>query len=217
MSSRKRAEYTVWDAVTPVAITSSTNATPTVVTATSHGFSTGDLVMIYGHATNTAANGIYKVTRVTADTFSLQDRYTGANIAGNGIGAGTGICVLAPKVIEVTDFTNVVFQITTSGTATTTVYCAGSLGELPSDVSASYGTDTPNFGATVSKSNPYTLLQIIDLLDNSSKDGGTGVVVAGTDIAKQFEVNVNAQKYITFIPASWSAGSISIKLIAYSI
>lgn len=214
MSFRKRVEYTVWDAVTPVAITSSTNATPTVVTATSHGFSTGDLVMIYGHTTNTAANGIYKITKVDANSFSLQNRYTGANIAGNGVGA-SGRVVAAPKVLDLTDVTNAIFQITTAGTATLTVGVAGSLGLVPSDVAA--GTDTPNFGATVAKSNPYTFLQIVDLLDNTSYDGGTGVAVAGTDIAKQFEINIDGQKYVTFIPTAWTQGSITIKLIGYSI
>lgn len=214
---RNRTEYTIWDAVTPVAVTSSTDATPIVVTATSHGFATGDLVMIYGHTTNVAANGIFKITKVDANSFQLKDRYLGTSVAGSGAGAGSsGVVVAAPKVIDVTDFTNLVFQITTAGTATTTVMCAGSLGKAPSDVTNSVGTDTPNFGATVSKSNPYTLLQIIDLLDNTPKDGGTGVVVAGTDIAKQFEVNVNAQKYLTFIPLSWTQGSITIRLLAYS-
>ena len=36
--------------------------------------------MIYGHATNTSANGIYKITKIDADKFSLQDRYAGTNI-----------------------------------------------------------------------------------------------------------------------------------------
>ena len=217
MSFRKRVEYTIWDAATPVAISSSTNATPTVVTATSHGFATGDLVMIYGHATNTAANGIFKVVRVDANTFQLRDRYSNANVAGNGVGAGTGRVVIAPKVIDMTDVTNGIFQMTTAGTATLTVGVAGSLGLVPSDVTLSVGTDTPNFGATVSKSNPYTFLQIVDLVDNTAYDGGTGVAVAGTDIAKQFEININGQKYVTFIPTAWTAGSITIKLIGYSI
>ena len=40
-------EYQIWNGVTPKAITSSTNATPTVLTVTSHGFSTGDQVMVF--------------------------------------------------------------------------------------------------------------------------------------------------------------------------
>ncbi len=81
------------DAPAPVAIVSSTNATPIVVTATAHGLSTGDRVYINGHTTNTNANGNHYVVRLTADTFSL-NTISGSNVvtpvAGNGVGGGTG-------------------------------------------------------------------------------------------------------------------------------
>jgi hypothetical protein len=72
------------------AITSSTDATPIVVTATSHGFIDGDYVRIYDHATNTNANGVWRVANKTPNTFELVDPETGANRAGNGAGAGSG-------------------------------------------------------------------------------------------------------------------------------
>lgn len=56
---------------TTKAITSATNATPIVITAVSHGFNTGDKVYITGVGGNTAANGTWVITRLTADTFSL--------------------------------------------------------------------------------------------------------------------------------------------------
>lgn len=72
-------------------ILSSTNATPIVVTAdAAHGLMNGDFVHITGHATNTAANGIRRVTVLTATTFSLQTPDTGANVAGVGVGGATG-------------------------------------------------------------------------------------------------------------------------------
>lgn len=67
----------------PVSIVSSTNATPIVVTATAHGLLTGDVATIAGHTTNTAANGTWVVTKLTADTFSIA-------ATGNGIGGATG-------------------------------------------------------------------------------------------------------------------------------
>lgn len=70
-----------------VAITSSTNATPIVVTATAHGFSTGDTVQIEGHHTNTNANGLWVVTVTGANTFSLNGSI------GNGVGGATGYAV----------------------------------------------------------------------------------------------------------------------------
>ena len=56
---------------TNAAITGATNATPIVITVTSHGFSTGDVVNITGVGGNTAANGTWFITVVDANTFSL--------------------------------------------------------------------------------------------------------------------------------------------------
>lgn len=210
---RHSVEYTILDAVTPVTVTSSTDATPIAVTATAHGFSTGDLVMIQGHTTNVAANGIFSVTRTGANTFTLQNRYTGANVAGSGAGAGSsGICFRAPKIIPVQDFRTVVFNVITSGTATTTLRVAGSLGKALSDTTDGHG-DTPNFGATVSKTNPYTFLQIVDLATGTLFAGATGIVVAGSDVAATYEVNTNTFKYLSIFPVTWSQGVITVKAL----
>ena len=74
--------------ITTTAPTSSTNATPIVVTKVGHGLSTGDFVQITGHTTNTNANGMWKVT-VSGDTFTLFDLF-GGNSVGNGVGGATG-------------------------------------------------------------------------------------------------------------------------------
>ncbi len=63
-------------------ITSSTNATPIeVTTSSSHGYSTGDTVLIQNHSTNTNANGYYEITVTASNKFTL----TGST--GNGIGS----------------------------------------------------------------------------------------------------------------------------------
>lgn len=206
-------EITLYDAVTPVAITSSTDAAPIVVTATAHGFNTGDRVLIIGHTTNLATNGIFKITRLTANTFSLQDEFTGANVAGSGGGAGSsGICVKAPPILLATGFRNIIFQTGTTGSATTTIKFAGSLGKTPVN-SSSPRWDFPNFAATVAPSNPYTFLQALSLDTAAAINGSTGLVIAGTDVNVQHEVNVNAQKYITAFPVTWSAGAITLKVL----
>jgi hypothetical protein len=70
-------------------ITSSTNATPVVVTtAVAHGFTTGDLVLVGGVATGLSANGIWAITAASGSVFSLTDPITGANVVGSGVGAG---------------------------------------------------------------------------------------------------------------------------------
>lgn len=212
---RDTKEYTIFNSATPVAVTSSTDATPIVVTATAHGFSTGDLVLIFGHTTNVAANGIFKITRLTADTFSLQNYNTGANIAGSAAGAGSsGLCVVAPKIVLCSGFRNAVIHLNTAGTATLTVKVAASQGKFLADESGGHG-NTPNFGATQSDTNPYTYVASINLEDGAQVEGDTGFVFAGTDTYKQYEVNTNGLKYITLIPTAWTQGAISAKLVLY--
>lgn len=59
-------------------ISGATNATPIVITTTtSHGFSTGDAVYVYGVGGNTDANGSWVITVLTATTFSLNSSIGG--------------------------------------------------------------------------------------------------------------------------------------------
>lgn len=206
-------EYTIWNGITPKAITSSTNASPSVLTVTSHGFSTGDLVQVFGHTTNTAVNGIYKAVVVNANSFSLVNYDTGAAIAGNGVGGGTGSVIAAPKIVLAQDFDTAILEVGTTGTATMTIQILGAQGKVASTYTQ-HG-DTPNFGATLSASNNYSFIQSILLADNSSIDGATGIVVAGTDIQNVYEINTNRMKYFTLALKSWSAGAITAKLTVY--
>jgi len=209
---RTSRELVLWDAVTPVAVTSSTDATPIVVTATAHGLVTGDLVQINGHTTNIAANGIFRIVKVTADTYQLKDKDSGASIAGSGAGAGaSGVMVVAPKVVYVADWRNIIFSVESSGSLNATFKIAGSLGKLKSDVGISPATDTPNFGGTQSKSNPYSFIQIINLATAAAVDGATGVTSAGTDLHNIYEVNTNGLKYLCPVLTAWSAGVITVK------
>jgi hypothetical protein len=52
-------------------ITGATNAAPIVLTIASHGYVTGDQVLVAGVLGNTAANGDWTITVLTANTFSL--------------------------------------------------------------------------------------------------------------------------------------------------
>ncbi len=211
MSRRNGGSVVIWNAVTPQAVTSSTDATPIVVTKASHGYSTGDLVQINGHTTNIAANGIFKITVLSSSTFSLQDINTGANIAGSGGGAGSsGVVVLAPKVLFVKDWRNIILSVETSGSFNATFKLAGSLGKLKSDDTTYQGT-TPNFGATQSKSNPYSFVQIINLDTAAAVNGATGVTSAGTDLHNMYEVNVNGLNYFCPVFTAWTAGTVTVK------
>lgn len=76
---------------TNVAIASSTNATPIVITtSTAHGLVAGDYVTIIGHNTNTNANGVWQVGTVGSGTTFQILQIGGANTTGNGGGGATG-------------------------------------------------------------------------------------------------------------------------------
>jgi hypothetical protein len=67
-----------------VAITGATNATPIVVTATSHGYNNGQIVTNFGVRGNTAANGQFIVANKTTHTFELHD-LDDVPVAGSGV------------------------------------------------------------------------------------------------------------------------------------
>ena len=75
----------VWDLMTTAkAITGATNASPIVITAASHGFSTGDVITIHDVGGNTAANGVWSITKVDDGSFSLDDSTGNADYTSGG-------------------------------------------------------------------------------------------------------------------------------------
>lgn len=75
------------------AITGATNATPIVITATSHGFTNGDIVSIQGVGGNAAANGLWKIANTATNTFELTNPITDGNAAGSGTYTSGGVAV----------------------------------------------------------------------------------------------------------------------------
>ncbi len=202
-------EVVLWNAITPQVVTSSTDATPIVVTKVSHGYSTGDQVIINGHTTNIAANGLYKITRLSSSTFSLQDINTGADVAGSGAGAGSsGVMALAPKIVFGEDYRDIILQVSTGNTATLTFKVAISQGDA--------NGDAPNWGAAAGTSQPYTFAQIINLATAVAVDGATGIAASGTDLMNNYEVNMNGVKYLTLIPTAFTQGNITVKALCLS-
>jgi hypothetical protein len=74
-------------------IASSTNTTPISITRGSHGYSTGDTVVITGHTVNTNANGTWEITVTGASTFTLNGS------TGNGVGGATGTARLRNNTV----------------------------------------------------------------------------------------------------------------------
>lgn len=75
------------------AITGATNATPIVVTATAHGFTNGDIVVVNDVGGNLAANGVWKIANQAANTFELTDPVSGTNVVGSAAYTSGGYAV----------------------------------------------------------------------------------------------------------------------------
>lgn len=75
------------------AITGATNATPIVVTATAHGFTNGDIVLIGKVGGNLAGNGVWKIANIATNTFELTDPVTATNVVGSAAYTSGGYAV----------------------------------------------------------------------------------------------------------------------------
>ena len=75
------------------AVTAASNATPIVVTATSHGFTNGDLVYIFNVGGNLAANGFWKIANVAANTMELTNPVLATNAVGSAAYTSGGVAV----------------------------------------------------------------------------------------------------------------------------
>lgn len=75
-------------------ITGATNATPIVITSTTHGLETGNRVTISGVLGNTAANGTWTITKVNANSFSLDTSVGNGAYTSGGTWHITGLYLL---------------------------------------------------------------------------------------------------------------------------
>lgn len=195
--------YSVASAAAPRALVSSTDATPIVVTLTGHPYSTGDFVAIVGHTTNTNANGHWIVTKVSANTFSLD----GSTAQGAGAGGADGVISATGKVYDVGDYKTVVISYMSDGggDAAFTLSLRGAISE-----------DIPDFAIAASASNPWSAIEGIDLEGNDPIEGDTGIAIAGgADDYRIIEVNVNALKWFCPIIIAGTAGEITVAMRAF--
>lgn len=119
----------------------------------------------------------------------FQEAYTMLNAAA---ATGSGLPML------VSDFRDLLLTVSSANSGSFTLKVQGSI-----------ATAKPDFASSASPSNLWTYLQIIDLADQSVINGATGVVATGTDINRQFEVNINGQNWLNVIVTAYSAGNIT--------
>lgn len=85
-------------------ISSSTNATPIQINCNAHGLVDNDLVYIYNHQNNFAANGCWKITKVNDNAFTLNDSVgTASGSSGYFVKANTRIVELASAETQLLD------------------------------------------------------------------------------------------------------------------
>jgi len=73
------------------AITGATNASPIVITSANHGLETGTLVTVSAVGGNTSANGTFAITKVNANTFSLDGSTGNGTYTSGGVWHATGV------------------------------------------------------------------------------------------------------------------------------
>jgi hypothetical protein len=71
-------------------VTGATNASPIVITQVGHGKATGDVVRIAAVGGNTAANGVWVITSLSADTYSLAGSTGNAGYTSGGTASFVG-------------------------------------------------------------------------------------------------------------------------------
>lgn len=126
------------------------------------------------------------MARNTQDAFSVLSAATTAVAAG-------GIWM------KVTDFRHFIFNVNTTGSTTATIKVMGSIQETE-----------PNLAAAASVTNQWAPISFYDLDTAGGIAGSTGIVIAGTDINKLYQVNMDGLTWINFIITSISAGSVNV-------
>lgn len=101
-----------------------------------------------------------------------------------------------PTPTLIKDYQNFIYFIQANGTGT--VKFAGTIYETPIDPTQSS-----------SSTNPWDYIEVVDLQNGVTIDGDTGISFTGAD-NRMFEVNINAQSWVTPVATSYTTGTIQI-------
>lgn len=105
--------------------------------------------------------------------------------------------------VDVSNYRDVVYQISSSGSANFTV-----------KFKASLSLAVPDFSAAASATNAWFYVQSKDLNNQASYDGNVGVVFTGTDQVLGCEINTNLIKWLCPQVTAISAGHVYVDLDA---
>lgn len=82
------------------AVTGASNTTPIVITSVGHGLFTGNTVTVAGVLGAVDANGTWFITRLTADTFSLNSSAAGGVYTSGGTWVTTALFLIALAIAD---------------------------------------------------------------------------------------------------------------------
>jgi len=105
--------------------------------------------------------------------------------------------------IDIAAYDYIVLEVASSGTATGLLQFLG----------ASNPTQ-PDWSDPATDVNLYTGIRVLDLDTGAGVSGATGVNPSGTDIVKQYKVNVDHLKWLTVKLSGWSAGFFTVRAYA---
>lgn len=109
------------------------------------------------------------------------------------------------KSICISDFKNVIFGVFTTGNANCTILPYISLSD-----------NEPTWTSAVSPSNRYASIAIWELGAPTLINGTTGITASGTDIARYYMVNTDAQAWLNFNISAISAGAVTLVVKAFT-
>jgi len=207
---RDTKNYTILNAI-GIKTATFTAAVTDIITANAHGLVDGNMIVLTTTTTlpaGLAASTVYYVVQAATNTFkvSLTSGTEGPAVDITSTGTGTHTFTMhdVGNNIFVKDFRNAILNFATDGgsDAALTVKFQGSIQE-----------DCPDFSAAQSVTNMWDYIDIIDLEDQSSIDGDTGIAVAGADDYRQLEANINALTWINCILSGWSEGEVTVKIL----
>ena len=211
-------------------ITSSTNASPIKITlATPTAFNDQDMVEIQGHQTNTAANGVWQMSKIDSQNFFLNGS------TGNGIGGATGTAqdfslMPYPSVMgdgDALNATNLNTSIEGIANSAPFLYRMCGAYRMINSYTATFGdiaSSVPTYGSTTTASSTYVnatgltalvfgagtkpCLQTNDLLQYTACyvfETQSGGIAAYSTLG--FEKNGGSYSQVTNSTAFWTPGS----------
>lgn len=102
----------------------------------------------------------------------------------------------------VIDYRHIELALDTANSASMTIKVQGSI-----------QATKPDFSSAQSATNQWSYIQLIDLADQSTIAGATGVVLTGTDAHRLFEVNTNGLVWVSAVVTAYSAGNATVQVM----